>query len=363
MNDLLLNYISNHDNWEQEIYDMGIDIKYDGDYVLFKYNMIRECDFHNDLVKVCRGVIVNLKTMKIVCRPFDKFFNYGEEFADNLDWNSVKIREKIDGSLMKVWWDCGDWHISTNGTIDADKAELQSDLGDFRTYGELFKSVFPIDLYDKLDKKYTYMFELVSPYSTIVVHYDNTDIYHLATRNNETGAEIEADIGIKKPKEYRANTIDALVKAAAALPDDAEGYVAYDKNYKRIKVKNPTYVMLHHMAGNRNFTTKRFIELIKEHEEEEFLNYFPEYIDNINEIKYKISRLAFVSLDLYRECYLNKNMSKRDFAVAYNGKVPAQVFTCVIWCYIDDSKARDLYHEIIDRFTVDKIIDLLELEV
>lgn len=361
MNNLLIDYLLTHDNWEQEIYDMGIDIKYDGDYVLFKYNMIRECDFHNDLVKVCRGVIVNLKTMKIVCRPFDKFFNYGEELVDNLDWNSVKIREKIDGSLMKVWWD-NEWHISTNGTIDANKAELQSNLGNFRTYGELFCSAFPIDLYDKLNKEYTYMFELVSPYSTIVVHYDNIDIYHLATRNNETGAEIEADIGIKKPKEYRANTIDALVEAAAALPDDAEGYVAYDKKYKRIKVKNPTYVMLHHMAGNRNFTTKRFIELIKEHEEEEFLNYFPEYVNNINEIKYKISRLAFVSLELYKEC-LKKNMSKKDFAIAYNGKISAQIFTCVIWCYIDDSKARDLYHEIIDRFAVDKIIDLLELEI
>ena len=170
------------------------------------------------------------------------------------------------------------------------------------------------------------------------------------------------DIGIKKPKEYQANTVDDLIKAAAALPDDAEGYVAYDKNYKRIKVKNPTYVMLHHMAGNRNFTTKRFVELIKEHEELEFLNYFPEFTNNINEIKYKISKVAFVALELYKEC-LKKNMSKRDFAIAYNGKIPTQIFTCIIWCYIDDSKARDLYHEIIDKFTVDKIIDLLELEV
>ena len=361
MNNLLIDYLLTHDNWEQEIYDMGIDIKYDGDYVLFKYNMIRECDFNNDLVKVCRGVIVNLKTMKIVCRPFDKFFNYGEVFADNLDWNSVKIREKIDGSLIKVWWD-NEWHISTNGTIDANKAELQSDLYnieecDFRTYGELFCSVFPIDVYDKLDKKYTYMFELVSPYAPIVVRYDNTDIYYLAIRNNETGAEVDIDIGVKKPKEYQADTVDALIDAAAALPDNAEGYVAYDKNYKRIKVKNPTYVMLHHMLGNRVFTNKRFINLIKEREEDEFLNYFPEYTDNINKIKEKISHIAFVSFELYKEC-LKKNMSKKDFAITYKDKVPTQIFTCVIWCY-----KRDLYHEIIDKFTVDKIIDLLELEV
>ena len=359
MNNLLLDYITTHINWEQEIINMGIDVKHDGDYALFKYNMLKGCDFHNDLCKVCRGIIVNLKTMKIVCRPFDKFFNYGEEFADNLDWNSVKIREKIDGSLMKVWWDCGNWHISTNGTIDADKAELQSDLGDFRTYGELFKSVFPVNLYNKLDKRYTYMFELVSPYSTIVVHYDNTAIYHLATRDNETGKEVEMDIGIQKPKDYTANTIDELINAAAALPDDAEGYVAYDKDYKRIKVKNPTYVMLHHIAGNRNFTTKRFVELIKEHEDAEFLNYFPEFTDKFNDIKNKIAAIANRSRELYNEA-ISAGLDKRGFAIEYNNKISAVLFTFVIWCYLDNS--RDIYNEIIERCTIDKILELLELE-
>lgn len=359
MNNLLLDYITTHINWEQEIIDMGIDVKHDGDYALFKYNMLKGCDFHNNLCKVCRGVIVNLKTMKIVCRPFDKFFNYGEEFADTLDWNSVKIREKIDGSLMKIWWDYGNWHISTNGTIDADKAELQSDLGDFRTYGELFKSVFPVDLYNKLDKRYTYMFELVSPYSTIVVHYDNTAIYHLATRDNETGKEVEADIGIQKPKDYTLNTIDELINAAAALPDDAEGYVAYDKDYKRIKVKNPTYVMLHHIAGNRNFTTKRFVELIKEHEDAEFLNYFPEFTDRFDDIKNRIAAIANKSRELYNEA-ISAGLDKRGFAIEYNNKISAVLFTFVIWCYLDNS--RDIYNEIIERCTIDKILELLELE-
>ena len=355
MNDLLLNYISNRVNWKQEITDMGIDIKYDGDYALFKYNTLN-CDFHNDLCKVCRGVIVNLKTMKIVCRPFDKFFNYGEEFADSLDWNSARVREKIDGSLIKVWYDGGNWHVSTNGTIDANKAEIQSDLTDFRSYGELFNSVFPVNLYNNLDKRYTYMFELVSPYSRIVVYYDKTDIYHLATRDNETGAEIEADIGIQKPKEYQINNLLDLVTAAEALPDDAEGYVAYDKNYKRIKVKNPTYVMLHHMASNRNFTTKRFVELIKEHEDAEFLNYFPEFADRVLNIKNTLAGIANKSRELYLRS-VEVGLDKRGFAIAYNGKISREIFNCVIWCYLDDK--RDLYNEILEKFTVDRIVSLV----
>ena len=52
-----------------------------------------------------------------VCRPFDKFFNVGEVNAADIDWSTAQVREKVDGSLMKIWFDNGDWHLSTNGTL------------------------------------------------------------------------------------------------------------------------------------------------------------------------------------------------------------------------------------------------------
>jgi len=115
--------------------------------------------------------------------------------------------------------------------------------------------------------------------------------------------------------------------------------------------------MLHHMAGNRNFTTKRFIELIKEHEDVEFLNYFPEFTDKFNDIKNRIAAIANRSRELYNEA-ISTGLNKRGFAIEYNGKIPATLFTFVIWCYLDNSK--DIYNEIIERCTVDKILDLLE---
>ena len=33
-------------------------------------------------------------------------------------------KKKIDGSLIKLWYDNNDWHISTNGTINAYEAEV-----------------------------------------------------------------------------------------------------------------------------------------------------------------------------------------------------------------------------------------------
>ena len=91
---------------------------------MFKYNQI-ESDFEYQLVREARGIILREKVWKVVCRPFDKFFNYGEQFSDVrlIDWEHVYVQQKVDGSLIKIWYDFGRWHISTNGSIDAFKAE------------------------------------------------------------------------------------------------------------------------------------------------------------------------------------------------------------------------------------------------
>jgi len=61
-----------------------------------------------------------------VAYPFNKFFNFGEEYADNIDWESAHVLEKVDGSLIKVYFHNGAWCVGTNNTIDANDAELSA---------------------------------------------------------------------------------------------------------------------------------------------------------------------------------------------------------------------------------------------
>ena len=44
------------------------------------------------------------------------------------DWNTAKVQEKVDGSIVKLWFDhrLGKWQFSTNGVIRAEKAPLES---------------------------------------------------------------------------------------------------------------------------------------------------------------------------------------------------------------------------------------------
>ena len=161
----VLDFMNKHSNWEELLTQLpyNIVVKHDGDYVLLKYNKLAS-DFSIPIVRECRGSIFRWEVDRwiCVCRPFEKFGNYGESYVPELDWDSSHITEKIDGSLIKVWHDRGEWHISTNGTIDAFKATIGEDYDDSMSFGSIFKAAVGDCYWDEflsqLDVSYTYMF-------------------------------------------------------------------------------------------------------------------------------------------------------------------------------------------------------------
>lgn len=266
------------------------EIKEDEDYpkyFLIKYSQINS-DFHNEIVRECRGIIVRKSDYQIMCRPFDKFGNYGEGYVPDIDIKSAYALEKIDGSLIKVWYaeDYGYWMISTNGTIDAFKAELQNDLSPYNTFGEMFEHVFQGEQFKYLNKNHTYLFEVVSPWNRVVVQYKNEGVYHLATRCTDCGVYVvESLSNVQYPNYYPMNSLEQVVQMAKDLPFNNEGYVVLDKHYNRMKVKSPAYVAAHHLKNNGVITKKRLVDLILLGEDAEFLNYFPEYSEAMGEIQ------------------------------------------------------------------------------
>lgn len=314
----LIEFINNHKDWEKLLSEKPycIKIKRDGGYIMFNYDQI-ESDFSLDIVKECRGIILRESDFKIVCFPFTKFFNIDEPYASDIDWSSVKVQEKVDGSLIKLWCDNGIWNLSTNGCIDAFKAELSSDLCPYDTFGKLFMSVFDTRIFSYLNPDYTYMFELVSPYNRIVVPYLSTSIYHIGTRDNVSGLELDCDIGIKKPKEYNLKTEEDIKNAASELPFDEEGYVLVDSKYHRVKVKSPAYVKAHRLVNNGSVTVEKIIDMILINEQDEFLSYFPEYRDDFNRINNALIKYQNHLIKLEKETLLkcSEIKDRKEFAL------------------------------------------------
>lgn len=314
------NLIKTDLNWRKTLEELSITIKEDENYLLLKYGIA--ADFANPIVQECRGLILNKSTWEVVCHSFDKFGNFGESYAPEIDWTTARCQAKMDGSLIKVWCDKGQWHVSTNGTIDAYKAELQqSDLvtGDcpYHTFGELFDAARQAQLpsYEPLDSDCTYSFELCSKYNKVVCQYGEPTIYHIGTRNNKTNEESNPDIGVQKPTEYPLHSLQDCIEAAAHLSYNEEGYVVVDANWNRIKVKSPTYIAAHYMKNNGQVSLKGLLQYYRAGDLDEFVTYAPEYAPVVTKL-YKLLNALKEELRTTMTESKYKAYSRKDFALA-----------------------------------------------
>lgn len=323
----LRDFILSHDNWEELLATdpYNLKISRDGDYIMFKYNQLSS-DFTIPLVREARGIIFRESNWECVCFPFMKFGNYGESYCPNINWSTASVQEKVDGSLIKLWHDNG-WHISTNGTIDAFKAET----GDVKypNFGKLvsytISQVFgnPFRFYKMLDPSCTYMFELVSPYNRVVIPYEETKLYFLGMRDMEDGKEWDpedSDVSyfFQLPKRYNMHSLEDIQKAANSLPWDEEGYVVCDVNFNRVKIKSPQYVMAHYVRNNGVINTERLVQIVLDGEQEEFLIYASDYADELHKVEKAMYEVGYKAFDKLKELF---DMHKFETRGAYASKV------------------------------------------
>jgi hypothetical protein len=317
----------------------------------FVYNMI-DSPKGDPLVNQCRGLILNSKdNWKIIAYPFNRFFNYGEFQADSIDWNSARVQEKVDGTLIIMYFYDGEWQIATRGSPDA-----SGPVGDFPWIEDgvsvplIFSRLFwnscehcmqGLSITGKFNINYTYLWELTSPYNRIVCDYTKTEMLEsinelvdvtgyandgsritlIGIRNNFTEQELNliqerTDVRYVV-KEFPLTNLEEVIQAASKLnPLKMEGYVVVDKNFYRIKIKSPAYIAIHHIRdGNPR---KRLMEIIQAGESDEMLSYkildeWPAEKAMYLEMKEKVDKLVLTA-ELFYDTIKDIEIQK-DFAL------------------------------------------------
>ncbi len=342
MRSAVCNFIRGHpDNWRELQAEKTITVKEDEYLAIFNYGL--GADFTDDVVREARGIIIRMDTIEVVCWPFTKFMNAQEPEAyldlDNFDWDHCECQEKIDGSIVKLFFNPfkNGWQWATNSCISAADANLSDG-----TKGNYLEIITQTDNYkeiktEDLDKNVTYIFELVSPQTQVVINYPYPHLYQIGQRNNITGLEETPNIEIDKPKLYPLNSLDDCIAAANMLNDSnehsvtKEGFVLVDRSWHRIKVKSPKYVELHRAKGNI-LTKGKIINLIREcgYSAEELCDQFPAYSDRISFYDCKMKELE-EDIDAYiyvvREIYYGHK--KRYALAAKNDKYKAFGFAAL----------------------------------
>ena len=256
--------------------------------VLLKYSQI-DSPMSERIVQECRGIILDeADNWKPVCVPYFKFFNHGDPKATLIDWKTATVYEKLDGSLVTLYWYDGAWQVSSSGMPDAAGA---TDSG--KTFAELFWETFNALGY-RLPSRGSdrcAMFELMTPYNRIIVpHKENRLVLHgLRDRVTleESSPDVAAGLGWEVVRRYPLDTIENVLASCETInPLECEGYVVCDARFNRIKIKSPQYVALAHVKDS--MSVRRMIEIVRANESDEFLVYFPEFRPLYDAVRTKI---------------------------------------------------------------------------
>ena len=337
----ILRFINSNHNWRAILSAPPYNLMFrdfDG-YTLIKYNQLFS-DFKEPMVREARGFIIKKEGHKYVpvCIPFTKFFCVGDPNAKNdlyklyhrKQWH---VEEKIDGSLIKLWYDDDRWHISTSGTIHAKNAPVQFEMKDITNYEGLFlyASKGKID-WDRLDKHYTYLFELVGLENKVIVPYEIEDVYYLGRRNNYTFYEVpymkDDCVGVEKCKRPKYKVIDVVdnpkkmmkqlqqeVDNLTKEDEHFEGYVVSDESLKtRVKMKSSKYMELFFQKGSGIFTPRKILLMILDQKDDDVISSFPEYKPQFDTVRRALCEwLENVKSDLR---YMDNTTweTKKDFA-------------------------------------------------
>ena len=364
----IVKFIHEHEDWETLLSNAPYNLKisWDDGFVLFKYNQINS-DFNEKICREARGLILDsTNNFKVVRFAFEKFFNLGESFAAHIDWNTAVATEKIDGSIISVWYARGKWRIATNSTIDAFKAELNG-VGPYKTFGDLFESVLPLSTF--VGNRYEnicWTFELVSPYNKVVIDYPETKVYLLSVRLMNTLEEVGLDqlstyahrIGVDYPQFYYMNDETGFRKLVEDMPEGHEGIVVRDENGERVKIKTLLYFQMHKAKNNGVITLERIVDLIRSNDHHEFLSYFPEYTDTFNKVKQKLDNLDVIVEKVRQDVgewyhQYGQNAPRKWFAMDYGKHRYAALYFAEYDGKLDS---------FIDGLTTAKLIGLLRLK-
>src|SRR5579859_5396432 len=244
--------------------------------VLLKYDQINSPMDH-PIVQECRGLILDeADDWNVVARPYDKFFNYGEPGAANIDWNTAHVQEKVDGTLC-VFYHYRGWHVATTGFPDA--RGRANDLP--MTFHDLIWQVAHEVGLEFRSPAHAYLFELTGPHNRVVVTHDRNRLTLLGIRHNRTGNWIS----LEDREQYLAGDypivrefplasyMEVIATFATFSPLQQEGYVLVDGEGRRVKVKHPGYVAIHLLKASA--TPKRYVEVLRLGETWELLAYFP----------------------------------------------------------------------------------------
>lgn len=296
-----------------------------------------------DLQRSLRGMIIN-SLNEIVSRTFSVPYELGQlstleqtdliyNAYEKAHMSSICAHELLDGTLLRLSHFDNKWHLLTNSKTNA----YTSTWNRKSTFGSYFdKFVTGTDFYDQLDFDHTYAFVLCHPENTIIVSHKEPVLYHVATIDNQSGAELKETLHsinltcvkyVTTSPELSKDTISSLL-----TNPDTYGWVFVINSDQSLPVRyrcpSSTYVQMDGHLGMRQIDPKfrqlalrsQIVYLLTRGTPEQLLafeNEFPGHSSLIDEYSSKLVEAPMKLYTIYRNKYINKSQAWIDHPVKH----------------------------------------------
>lgn len=295
--------------------------KKQGDLRLLRYTRTDSSFEPDDLLRACRGIIVDASQKKVVCRaPKGK-----------LEWNTFKTRYPCkevdwtyieDGTMVNAYYYQDAWHLSTKSCIQAAHARWRSS----KHFHDLFWEVSGLRT-QALDKAYTYTFVLVHRESKNILDPFVYEKGHTlgwvtlvqVTQKDGTIVErkdyqqIDFGSGVRMPRACCAHLGDysSLEKYVTrqGLPEangqvTIAGVMGISRDGERGVFKTRYFESLGHLRGNTPCIWENTVRLLHENRLHEYMEIYPEDAGESAECCELLSLFIDSSHEHYLSCFV-----------------------------------------------------------
>lgn len=309
-------------------------------YVIFKYN--QDCvinDAWNSTNRQARGIIFYAPTERIVCRPFDKFFNLderGETQLERLPDSDFVVWEKLDGSCCSSYIHFNQIRCATPGSYESEQAKWATEW-----LNNHLQRIGKLNEFKSINKKMTFIFEGIWPESAgnpappVLDYGDREEMVLLSVRCHNGLEESPRRVdewaegfGFKRPRRYRNRFgLGVSRELKDTIPDDEEGYVVQypSANNFRVKVKSPHYMMLHRTMSR--LTRKGICEIYEAGEGKKWIKALPQHIsrradDMVADLKQDFYKIFYLVDDCYKEASVLKSRKEQALYILEKSHLP-----------------------------------------
>ena len=316
-----------------------------GEYKLIQYNRQKINSEQYSSYGLFRSVIFNMTDNKMISYSPPKSLSL-KQFFDNLSENVI-AQEFVEGTMINLFYDKDEWHISTRGSLGG-KCKFYQGEEELLTFYELFYNLCrEVNLnFDILPTNYCYCFVMQNKKTRLVKPLKEDSLYFITAYeiindsndikiNDLSCDNVEFDkiknlmsenTKIKFPmvyQEFKKTDTDEWNRLSELYGSKNTKYDIMGIIYKNkdtgefMKIRNPNHKEIHDLKGNHCKIQYIYLDLRKTKNIDKYLRYYPSDKTMFSYFRNNLHKYTKQLFENYVSCYIKKLKPLKEWPYEY----------------------------------------------